>query len=367
MNNPLNIVERFDEITAPWLTSALRKGGLLGNVTVDSVDITEIGLSSGFVSELARLTPHYGEGGEGAPTTLIAKLPSLDPATEALATSLHLYERESRFYQEIGPEAGMRTLTCYYSAMDLAQTRHVMLLQDPGPVGLHGTSPECTVDEARRALVALAGMHAKWWESDRLKETSWLGSGDSNSLVVAYPRKFRAGWDAVKERFAGRLPEGIEDVGDRYGRSLAEMMRRNSTSPLTLVHGDFRPENLYFDSDGDDVTAVTWQLVGRWHGAIDVAQLIPYALSTEERRANEERLLHTYLDALLDKGVHNYSYDQLVEHYRLGLLRSLAIFVIGDENLDLEVSEGEIWNTRRVSSLQAIIDWNCVDLLPEVE
>ena len=62
--------------------------------------VAEQGLSAGFVSELARLTPHYSEGGEGAPATIIAKLPSLDPATEALATSLHLYERENWFYQE---------------------------------------------------------------------------------------------------------------------------------------------------------------------------------------------------------------------------------------------------------------------------
>ena len=52
-------------------------------------------------------------------------------------------------------------------------------------------------------------------------------------------------------------------------------------------------------------------------------------------------------------------------HYRLGLLRSLILFVIGDENLDLAVSTGEIWTTRRVASLEALADWNCVELLTE--
>jgi hypothetical protein len=134
---------------------------------------------------LGQVTPTYSEGGEGAPSSIIAKLPSLDPATEALSTSFHLYERESRFYQEIGTEAGIRTLTCYYSAMGLAQTRHVLLVADPGPVGLHGTSPYCTVEEAQRALRPLAGMHAKWWNSEQLKSYSWLGSADSQSLGLA--------------------------------------------------------------------------------------------------------------------------------------------------------------------------------------
>jgi aminoglycoside/choline kinase family phosphotransferase len=251
--------------------------------------------------------------------------------------------------------------------MDLAQTRHVLLVADPGPVGLRGTSPECTVDEAKRALRALAGMHAKWWNSDHLKSISWLGSADSQSLTLAYPRKFRASWDAVKERFEGRFPDGLEEVGDRYGPVLAQMMQRSGTDPVTLVHGDFRPENLYFDDEGDGVTAVTWQLAGRWHGASDVSYFIPYAFTTDDRRANEQMLLRTYHDALVGYGVGDYSYDQFLEHYRQGLLRSLALFVIGDENIDLEVSEGETWNTRRVDSLQAIMDWNCIELLPERE
>jgi aminoglycoside phosphotransferase (APT) family kinase protein len=54
----------------------------------------------------------------------------------------------------------------------------------------------------------------------------------------------------------------LEEVGDRYGPVLAHMLQRNGTDPVTLLHGDFRPENLYFDEDGDGVTAVTWQIVG---------------------------------------------------------------------------------------------------------
>jgi hypothetical protein len=275
--------------------------------------------------------------------------------------------RESRFYQEIGPDAGIRTPTCYYSAMDVAQTRHVLLLDDPGPVGLHATSPDYTIDEAHRALKAVAGMHAKWWDSEKLKEFSWLASGESQSLMMAAPRKFRASTDAVKERFSGRLPDGLEGVGDRYGPVIPQIMQRNAVSPLTLVHGEFRPENLYFSDDDDGVMAVTWQLAGRWHGASDVAYFIPYALATEDRRQHEQSLPRTYYGALTDNGIANYSYDLLLEHYRLGLLRNLSVFVIADENVDLEVSEGEIWQTRRVQSLQALIDWNVLELLPELE
>ncbi len=369
MERPPEIIEKFEEITADWLTSALRHGGVLKAATVVSVDIDVIGLSEGYLSELARLTPRYSDDEHGAPASMIAKLPSLDVATQSWATSLRYYERESLFYQEIGPEAGMPVPACYYSAMDLARTRHVLLLEDIGTVGLGSQGSECTVEEARRALEALAAMHARWWESEELDKYPWLGSGESHSLDMAYPRKYRAGWAGVKERFSGRLPEGVEEIGDRLMGGLGDIMQRTSASPVTLVHGSFRPENIYFDAgdDADGVMAISWQVVGRMHGAIDVAFFIPYALATDVRREHEEGLLLAYLSALTRQGVADYPFDEFMEHYRLGLLRNLAFFVIGDENVDLEVSTGEVWNTRRVGSLQALVDWNCAELLPESE
>ena len=134
---------------------------------------------------------------------------------------------------------------------------------------------------------------------------------------------------------------------------------------MTLVHGSFRPENIYFEV-GDAAGGVglaSWQFVSRRQGALDVAFFIPYALPTDVRREHEESLLHAYLETLTDSGVADYRIDRLVEHYRLGLLRNLVLFVIGDENLDLAVSTGEIWTTHRVASLEAIADWDCAELL----
>ena len=50
MENPLDLVERFDEITPQWLTNALRKGGVVKNATVESVDIDELGPAAGFMT-----------------------------------------------------------------------------------------------------------------------------------------------------------------------------------------------------------------------------------------------------------------------------------------------------------------------------
>ena len=97
MERPPEIIEKFEEITAAWLTSALRHGGVLKAATVESVDIDVIGLSEGYLSELARLTPHYSDDEHGAPASIIPNVPSLECATQSLSTTLHLYQPKILF------------------------------------------------------------------------------------------------------------------------------------------------------------------------------------------------------------------------------------------------------------------------------
>ena len=63
------------EITAEWLTEALREGGHLPRGRVSAVEVNTDGIGIGYISETVRIVPTY-EGADGtAPTSLVAKLP----------------------------------------------------------------------------------------------------------------------------------------------------------------------------------------------------------------------------------------------------------------------------------------------------
>ena len=60
-------------ITAEWLTDALREGGHLPRGRVREVDVGDIGVGRGYISQSVRVTPTY-EGANGdAPASFVAK------------------------------------------------------------------------------------------------------------------------------------------------------------------------------------------------------------------------------------------------------------------------------------------------------
>lgn len=79
------------------------------------------------------------------------------------------------------------------------------------------------------------------------------------------------------------------------------MLRHLDRGPRTLVHHDCHPGNLARFPDGR-VVLFDWQLVRAGPWASDVAYLLATALSADQRRVHERRLLECYLDALVAAG-----------------------------------------------------------------
>ena len=53
--------------------------------------------------------------------------------------------------------------------------------------------------------------------------------------------------------------------------------------PTTMIHGDFRADNLFFEADGS-VAAVDFQLIGTGRGAYDLAYFVTQSLDRRRRR-----------------------------------------------------------------------------------
>jgi len=126
----------MDDITPEWLTAALRAGGKAGDCTVTAIEKVTIGQGVGILGELARLTPAYSTGGSTAPKTLIAKIPTADPGGRGIAEMLGFYEKEVRFYDEVGDRIGVRTAHSYFTGRDPENVRYVILMEDLGGLQL---------------------------------------------------------------------------------------------------------------------------------------------------------------------------------------------------------------------------------------
>ncbi|MGH8997382.1 MAG: hypothetical protein ACRDYB_15355, partial [Acidimicrobiales bacterium] len=108
------IPSRTEDTTVEFLTEALRSGGVIGGDTsVAEIEHEQIGVGVGIVGQLARLSLRYAGEAPGAPGNVVLKIPSEFPENRAIGNYFHFYEREGRFYREIGEKLTMRTPRCY--------------------------------------------------------------------------------------------------------------------------------------------------------------------------------------------------------------------------------------------------------------
>jgi hypothetical protein len=108
--------------------------------------------------------------------------------------------------------------------------------------------------------------------------------------------------------------------------------------PSSVVHGDYRLDNLLFAPDGSGATegpgapavlAIDWQTAAVGPPLRDVAYFLGTSLATHVRRSAEESLVAEYHSAVVDRGVTDYDADRCWTDYRLGHLQGPMICILG--------------------------------------
>ncbi len=283
------------EVTTSWFDAALREGGIL-DVEVEQVEVEPLGAAVGLLGDLARLSIRYRRG--QGPPTMIAKFPTTDPGGHQVGSMLRAWAREVAFYREVAPASpGARIPRCYHTGADPAANRWVVVLEDcPNEAvdAMSGAGPA----EATAAVDALAEFHATWWQSPA--RFDWMPGFDTTGVGGLEPL-----WlDAIPtfiERYGHLVPDQTIDWLRRFAPTLHRWSDRAAGEPMTIVHADYRLDNLLLSSGR--VTMIDWQTALRGPGAMDLSCFIVTALTVADRRRCEDELLERYLTHLSAAGV----------------------------------------------------------------
>jgi hypothetical protein len=324
-----------DALSPEWLTEALQSGGA-GSARVASFDYEPIAAGVGFLGKLGRLRLRYAEGGKDLPPTLVVKQPTPDEKSRQLAKMFRFYEREVSFYREVGPAAGIRIPTLHFGAADPQSGDFVLLMEDLAPARIGDQLAGCSAQDARSAVGAIAKCHALWWENPRLKSFAWLPA--TNDPINHFAQfAYQGCWEPFVQFVGGQMTPAIRRTGEALAPNVVRMLDGFVERPTTLLHGDYRADNLFFGTAGQGVpsiAAVDWQVSARGAGAFDLAYFLSGNLSTEVRRSIEMDLLKHYTDILRDNGVQGYGLEACFEDYRFGVLFCLVYSVIVIGTLD---------------------------------
>jgi hypothetical protein len=366
----MTIPTTFNEITPQWLTETLRASGdVPPGASVASIDVERIGEGVGFIGLIGRLRLAYAGEAAGAPASVIAKLPSAEEGARAIANLFGLYEREVRFYESLGENVGLRTARCYWAAGDKESDRYGLLLEDLGATGRLGDQiGGCSEEEAMLAVRELAGMHAAWWASAKLESFDWMHPGVDlvrAAMTFAYPNAWPVAIERLGKHMSPEVRLAVEGLAPRLMKLMDVIV---AEAPLTLLHGDYRLDNMFFGANGAPygLAVFDWQTINRGWGAYDLAYFMGANMPSERRRACEREMLGAYHQRLVEAGVQGYSGDQLWLDYRRSILVYLGLAVMDGGTLD--------FSNERTAGLMAaifgrlsdaIMDLDALELLPE--
>src|SRR5581483_1441613 len=177
--------------------------------------------------------------------------------------------------------------------------RYTLLLEDlsesweTGDVTRGGTLPH-----AYAAIEQLVGLQAPLWDSPALREQSWLADLARTRMLFDY---IPPALEPFRDRFGPRLrPEHLE-LAERLFPRAPSYPDLAWTGPLTLMHGDYRLDNLLFRerAGGLEACVLDWQSVRLGPPLVDLAMYLGSALDTGTRRAHEHDLLTAYHERLM--------------------------------------------------------------------
>lgn len=361
-----------DEVTAGYVTDALTESGVIGHGTsVAEVEHAPIGEGVGIVGQLARLTLRYDGTAEGAPSSLVVKMPSQYPENRAVGEHFNFYEREARFYQQIGDKSALRTPRCFHNHVDVDRREFLLLLEDLGDRTLISQIAGMGAARTAVALDALALLHAEWWDSPALDALTWMPRL-VDPVNLSAGEQYRQAWPAYLERFGDLLPEGAVAIGERV-KDVWEQLVCDSDArwPATLCHGDFRADNLMFADDAEGrerVAVVDWQITNRGPAMSDVSYLLTQSIEPEERRAAEHELVEQWFDTMCaarGAAPDGLGFDDVWRDYRVGTLTCTVYAVVAGGTMDLANERGrQLAETMSRRAFTAALELDAAELLP---
>jgi thiamine kinase-like enzyme len=351
------------DLTADWLTAALRETGVISGSSVTGFDYEVIGEGVGVLGQLARFNPSYDSPEAGAPVTLIGNFPAAVQENRDLANLFRFYEREVRFYERIAEEVELRTPKRYYSHFDDDTNDFVLLIEDMAPARCGNQVEGCSREEAATTILNMAPFHATWWDKVDTPQLDWIPS--INDPIQHFAESaYNDGWGNFTRNFGDRLSPRAMAIAERFRTKIIATEDAFATPPLTIAHGDLRYDNLFFSADAEMAVA-DWQIVMRARGTYDVAYFLSQSVNSADRKACEMDILRSYHETLLERGVTGYSFDQCFDDYRTCGMLCLVYPVIQGGNLDLANERGTALSTAMLDrSISTILDLDCDEMIP---
>lgn len=323
MSTPVSIPRFPDEVTSTWLTGVLTPKGQ--EIRVSDVIVDPIG--TGQTGATYRISATYSANPAGLPTTFVIKLPVEDD--ESRARVALGYRSECAFYASVAEQVQIPVPRSFHCEITEDSLNYALLLADQAPKEQGDQIAGCSEREAKLAGTAIAGLHGPTWNApewltfDGLAMISPDAAGAKGLGDVCV---MSAGLTA--EKLAARLSSAdVETL--TAAMSLVTPWLLADFGRFSLLHGDYRLDNILFHPDNDEISVVDWQTLSVGLPARDLAYFMGTSVRTELRRSIERNVVDTYHAALSGYEIDGFDLESCWHDYRFGMIQALLMPSLG--------------------------------------
>jgi hypothetical protein len=169
-----------------------------------------------------------------------------------------------------------------------------------------------------------AALHAPSWHNPAILGLDWLQPNPAAAVQVKalYPQA----QSIFRERYADQLEPEFMALCEQLAEITAATDRVHDA--VSLVHGDFRLDNVLFDIKGgaEPAAVLDWQTLTIGNGLTDIGYFLGCGIGDTLRRAHEHELLALYCAEMSARGV-VLRVDDIWRDYVVGALHGVSTAV----------------------------------------
>jgi HAD superfamily hydrolase (TIGR01509 family) len=277
------------------------------------VEISPLTLKGGFIADVYKVDIKES----GKEHSLIFKVENRNESElNRIAHELNLYSRENYFYESLSSYIPVQTPYFHGLVADDDMNVIGILLENLNKRNFHlnlNLNKE-PIETSFSVIGEIAKLHASSW--GKQLDTKFIGvkKNNSSSFQVEFVKEkvpaFLKKWDFL---FTPKQKELLEKIGKTY----FEIQEHLSSEPLTLVHGDVKSPNIFYEKSGKEITPyfIDWQYICYGKGVQDLVFFMIESFSEESMDKYFHIFREMYYVKLLEQGVKGYTHEEYLKDF----------------------------------------------------
>ena len=281
------------------------------NLQVKCITIDETRLKGGYISDVIALTIQTD-------TEILDCVLKIENKNETklsiMASTLGLYERENYFYDAISKYINISCPKFYGLIKDDNLNTIGILMENLNTNKSNILNLDLNkhdINISLQVISELARFHSKFWNKDLHKAFPQLKKHNDPLFNPVWTNFINEHWSLFLNNWTNVLTpcqiKKAENIKNNFQRIQDDL----SNTHLTLVHGDVKSPNIFYNSDNMfSPVFLDWQYIAIGKGVQDVVFFLIESFDIDNIRINFPIFKNYYYKKLIENGITNYSYDE---------------------------------------------------------